>query len=712
MNADLHRYRFASQKQWQRCLFSRVEVDPSPAGGWRPLAPYSIPGAVRASPNACAPADARFGTLLWRDEVGHLYRLERDDVVASERSAPEAIAGATRIVVTAEGIWVIGTVRGTLELFDDASLSRLLTVTVSDDEVADIANDGHQGVFALTGRDCHWSCVRVDCAGHVVQRIALGALLRPLALAFLRDAQRFFVIDQGHAGAWLRVYAATGGGEILNVATPSLGICFRFTAVGSDERERIFLAGLDQEAKRTRAHMVVMDADAEVIADLPLSALANGVAGTRDGVVATTRHGLEIFAKATVVPDATAEARCTFVTPMLQAPDRPDARRWLRTEAVATLPPGTTMQIAYAATADPADQSRLLALSSDASKTSAQRVQELLELPNVWNRSLEVQGSAQEAANADVALAAPLYGVDEPFLWIAVTLIAPAGSALPVLRSLDVLYPGKTLMESLPAIYQAAESQPDSFVRALVGVLETTSQDLDAKIAATRAHIEADSAPLDWLNFVARWLGLPWDDSLSEARKRAIIEHASAIAKDRGTRAGLDVLLSAILPGPPARYRITDATADFGFATTVGTQGCGSALPALLGGLSDCAAELGSKALLGTLRLPCGALAEDGTHRLVGRIRVDIAASATERHEWSQWMRPMLESMIPATAQLALRWTAPRTGVDYALDGGLRLEDFPAAPHVGGDAVTRQIRLPDRRAALSASGADMGTRLY
>ena len=64
-------------------------------------------------------------------------------------------------------------------------------------------------------------------------------------------------------------------------------------------------------------------------------------------------------------------------------------------------------------------------------------------------------------------------------------LIASPGAGIPVLSELAVLYPGETLMENLPSIYQRVERQPDSFLRALVGVLESTTQTLDARISRT-----------------------------------------------------------------------------------------------------------------------------------------------------------------------------------------------------------------------------------
>src|SRR5205823_2040938 len=126
-------------------------------------------------------------------------------------------------------------------------------------------------------------------------RIPLAALLQPLAIAYLRDSGQIVVLDRGHSGAWLRWYPRSGGGETSNVFTPQLGTCFAVEAIGSDAHARLFVAGSDQTSMDRRAHVVVLDAGAEPVADLPLSAAPTGVAGTRRSVVVTTAQGLVRF---------------------------------------------------------------------------------------------------------------------------------------------------------------------------------------------------------------------------------------------------------------------------------------------------------------------------------------------------------------------------------------------------------------------------------
>jgi phage tail-like protein len=265
----------------------------------------------------------------------------------------------------------------------------------------------------------------------------------------------------------------------------------------------------------------------------------------------------------------------------------------------------------------------------------------------------------------------------------------------------------------LPALYRRAEVQPGDFLRSLVGVLESTTQMLDARIAQMGRYIHPKTAPGPWLDFIARWLGLPWDDAMSLDQKRAIATRAADLANGRGTRAGLEALLESLMPGRPRRFRVSDGTADFGMVMLGGTGCAGSRLPAILGGLPATATELGNKAILGRARLPCPG-SENGAGRLVGHIRVDVAATAEERARWQPWLRNLIEDMVPATVRVRLRWLSaaafrPEPELD---DDGLELGP-PPTPHLGTDAVTGLARLPDRRGtSLSGPGADLDTPLH
>jgi phage tail-like protein len=601
MSAPVRRsYRFSTPAQWGTCLFDRVDREFFAAdGGVQPIAPYEPTGRLHESQGAHAPAVTRAGEILWHADAGCLHRLTDCSDVPDVHAAPYALARASRIVSASNGLWVVGQAGATLERYEEETLSRLAVVSIAEVRVIDLASDGYDQLFALVERCGAVQALRIDCVGRVVGTVTFEGLSEVKAFVYLRRSKRFVVLT----GACPRLYwfPAGGGKALTNLVVGALHPCFGASALGCDARGRVFLAGADDATLGGKSFVLIFDADGAALGEIPLDELdapATGVAGVRNSLLVTGPRGLLRHLIATLVPDGTAEVRCSLITPVLHSPDREDARRWLRIEATANLPDGASLEISYAATADPAVHDRLIAMAEDQTTTAGYRVTKLLREPGIWHAPIAFHGSKASgdarSATSVAPFSAPLFDVHEPYVWVCVTLSATAGGSLPLLNELAVLYPGNSLMENLPAIYRRAEAQPGSFLRSLVGVLESTTQGLDAQIALLASHVHPASAKGPWLDFIARWLGLPWDDALTEEQKRRIVARASDIARDRGTRAGLETLLACLLPGTPPRFRIIDPTADVGFATVGGGACRGSALPAMLGGSTPWSPRLGA----------------------------------------------------------------------------------------------------------------------
>ena len=393
---------------------------------------------------------------------------------------------------------------------------------------------------------------------------------------------------------------------------------------------------------------------------------------------------------------------------MLFSPDREDKRRWLRIEATARLPQGSTLEISYASADKNDDLHRINDILNDKKLPASHRVERLLGETDLWKGRTAFQGSGTETQELK-RFSAKLFDEHDRYVVVCISLTAASGAHLPTLSELDVLYPGRTLMENLPAIYQVEETKPDSFLRSLVGVLETTTQGIDDRISAMGSLINPATAPEPWLNFIARWAGVPWNDELTLQQKRSLLNHASEITKGRGTRAGLEAFLESLIHYSPRRFRVTDATAEFGFAV-VGDESCGSRLPAMLGGLTQWARELDFSTVLGHMRLPCPGQLNDGVWQLTGNIRVEIAASAAERKVWEPWLLSLINQMVPITARVKLQWVTAQALRSNRLDGTMTIDRAPA-PHLGTDAITSLARLPQQATRLSGSGPTAGTLL-
>jgi phage tail-like protein len=710
MSADrLRGFRFSTPAHWNTCLFVEADEDALQSGkGVRPFAAYAHTATISRSNGAHAPVVTRGGEIMWRDDRGCLHHLcSADDDTPEVFAAAAALGAADRIVASSHGLWVNGTAPDSLQRYDEESFTRVLTVDLGDSPVIDLAAGQPGSVIALVTDGDDVQAVTVSAEGHVSGMLTLAHLQAPSAFVYLRRTQRFVVLA-GTTHPRLYWFRAKGGEPIFSMAAAALHPCFRPAVLGTDGRDRVFIAGTDGEEFGGGAFVIMCDADGNILGDLPLDAPASGMTATREYLFVTGPLGLLRFAPADEVPEGAEQAQCTLLTPMLNAPEREDGRRWLRIDAQALLPEGSVLDLSFASTADAEVRDRLNRIAGDRTLRASQRLAAMREEPDVWHRSTEFHGSAALARPRADPLSAKLFDVADPYIWACVRLTAAAGARLPVLSELSVLYPGRSLMESLPAIYQRDEAQPDGFLRSLVGVLEATTQGLDSRIGSLGTHLDSSTAPEEWLDFVARWIGVPWDDAFDLRQKRAVIGNAAALARGRGTREGLEALLVSLVPGTPRRFRVTDTTADNGFAIVGDASRAGSALPAMLAGGTRWTAELDSRAVLGYMRLPCPNQLDDGVFQLTGKIAVEIAATASERRAWQPWLRSVIGDMVPLTARLELRWVTPHAFQTDRLDGSLRLEAPPSA-QLGTDAITGLAHLPEQGARLS--GSVISTRL-
>jgi phage tail-like protein len=104
------------------------------------------------------------------------------------------------------------------------------------------------------------------------------------------------------------------------------------------------------------------------------------------------------------------------------------------------------------------------------------------------------------------------------------------------------------LRSGLPAIYQ-----DEDFGMRLVEALEELLDPLVGLLDALPAHFSADLAPADVLELLTRWLGIELDESQPTAERRQIVRSAAELGRLRGTRVGLELMLSLAFPGVPFR---------------------------------------------------------------------------------------------------------------------------------------------------------------
>src|ERR1044072_3252890 len=144
MKADkLNKYRFATEAQWNKCLFVQSDREALRKGhGVPPLAPYARPATLHKSRGAHAPVVTATREILWLDDHCEVNRMAACDDMPEKFAALPGIARATRIVATGSGLWARSDQAESLERYEAETLTRLLKVKIANASVLDIASDG------------------------------------------------------------------------------------------------------------------------------------------------------------------------------------------------------------------------------------------------------------------------------------------------------------------------------------------------------------------------------------------------------------------------------------------------------------------------------------------------------------------------------------------------------------------------------------------
>ncbi|HET9579276.1 MAG TPA: phage tail protein, partial [Usitatibacter sp.] len=145
------------------------------------------------------------------------------------------------------------------------------------------------------------------------------------------------------------------------------------------------------------------------------------------------------------------------------------------------------------------------------------------------------------------------------YLWLRLTLLGN-GLATPVVQALEIEFPRLTSLRYLPAVF-AAEPTSADFTARFLALFDATLRnvertvDTEARLFDPRSTPAArvGGAPVDFLTWLASWIGVRFDRSWSEAKRRQFLEHAGALLDRRGTLRGLREQLLILLGWHPPR---------------------------------------------------------------------------------------------------------------------------------------------------------------
>ena len=147
------------------------------------------------------------------------------------------------------------------------------------------------------------------------------------------------------------------------------------------------------------------------------------------------------------------------------------------------------------------------------------------------------------------------------FLWLAL-IFGSGGPASPCLEHVRVEFPRISLGRYLPAVF-ATDLSASGFGDRFLSLFDSTLRSVECYIdrqaclfdARTSPAVPVGDARVDFLTWLAGWIGISLDRQLPEAQRRRFIRAAPAVYAVRGTRDGLWRLLLAYfgLPAPVDR---------------------------------------------------------------------------------------------------------------------------------------------------------------
>lgn len=729
MSTMPNQYRFTTEAQWNTGLVRRLawvgdglRVTPALATHAEPIGHERRTGPLAASPHGAVYWVEYPKTLTWRHR--HL------DQSGAIEVAPE-LADAQRLVVGRRWLWTHHGERAELHRFamdtltgpDRFRLRELLDAEsrCDDLEIIDIAADGCDGLWLLVLNSRRpLQLVHVSDRGEFRSTRALPefngwptaitAVTGEVAVVY-GDTQRLLFVRTSDMAAAAELSFAT------------LGADFQCTCLGGDGSNQVIVCGTIAGPHGRTTQINVLRRTASGVDNVATRALpaagaegARGAAYRKDELWVSTARGVWRYGPATQAdPD---EPQALYLTPVLTSPRSGSVSGWLRAELDVDLPLGTRVYLSYASTSDQSIHDSIVAACGGDDTSADQRIAQVnAALSNaLTTTAIEFDGQANGNSRRTISIPlsrpmgnAPGNNIDL-WMWVLIGISSGAAGPLPTLHSLRVLYPFASLMEHLPAIFRG-EGQVNGFMLDLVGVLETTTQGLDAEIASLARVLDPRYAPLKWLDLLAGWLALPWDSSLNERQKRAILSAAPGLLAQRGTRAALVAILQCLFPG--ARVEIVDQAADVQQARVGDSQCPGAPLPAILAGWPAGLAVLGDKAVLSRTRLACGLPTEVADAPPLSKLCVDIFASLAEQRATPlTTVSALLTSVVPAECQICVRWRRiSSVGPKVEADGTLVL-DGPGPRYVSDNFELGYAVLAGREGAtLDSAGLSAGERL-
>lgn len=131
------------------------------------------------------------------------------------------------------------------------------------------------------------------------------------------------------------------------------------------------------------------------------------------------------------------------------------------------------------------------------------------------------------------------------FLWLKLDLRGN-GKVTPRIDSIEIEFPRISLRRFLPAVFGEEPVSAD-FTDRFLSIFDTTLRGFETKLDRQASYFDPLSAPaerdpktgIDFLSWLASWIGLALERSWPEAKRRKFLKEAGRLFDLRGTREGL-----------------------------------------------------------------------------------------------------------------------------------------------------------------------------
>ncbi len=650
----------------------------------------------------------------------HLYwvRVDTRELVRLHTFGPQTVGtlseaeGATKLAVGAERLWLL-TPRG----INNYALHGLhpLRQLKPQRPILDMAGDGCDGVWWLEGgNDKEAELFHADRYGCLVATpIPLKIPLNRAALDVTGCGRKIVILDpqppasdrvnepcKGEKAHWRLIVVDCVDAESL--IYDDIGLidgAFKPVLLTIDNAQQIHLFG----PHKAQVQLWTLNIEGALIAQrqprlpqdgLPVSAMSAG-----HYITLATAAGIVHLRPADITTSQGEERRSTFITPTLISPDG-TPRGWQRAEIEIVLPEGTTLEVTCAATRDPNLVRAINRILGDNRHTPAFKVDQLNERL-AWRAEDRVIYAGSDVDDGAAHLSYLLHQVDHTHLWLRFRFYTPPGRRPPALKALTVFYPNLSYLRYLPAVYQEDQASAAG-LRRFLAIYETLFGDLDAAIDQLPSHIDPNTAPVNWLSFLLRWLGLPSPDGLSPAVQRNLLKEAPKLLAQRGTVKALQRLLEIITAANgDISIQINDLAA--GPPPWVLQPLKRSAIAPKLGydtlivSRQPSAFRLGAARLGSSKGVPLGIGRTDSqrvfAHR-TGELRLRVGATGEISERLEPIIKIFLPYFVPAHCRYRLEFapSAPQPW-HQRLDVDLRLMDG-AVSRLGSETIAGRFRLP------------------